>query len=156
MEINDPLKCTYLMLIWGIIFSFILYVTSDNDVFSFNIGPSEDRYFMAIHINSWFKWVLFALLIMVDKFINSISVDIIGNYINNNLHNENVRYLLYNRFNTFFIADLYSFYFNIRYIITLKLLISQIDYAILRAFTDVIATHYSISLHIKNKRRHEE
>ena len=151
-KLNEPLKCTYLLSIWGLIFSFILYISSDNNNFRLNFGPSEERYFMAIHINTWFKWILFGLLIMLDKFINSISVDIIGTWINNNLHNESVTYLTYNRLKTFFIADFYSFYFNIRYIITLKLLISQIDYAILRALTDVIATHYTVFLHIKDKK----
>lgn len=150
-NLNDPLKCTYIMLIWGFFFSSILYLTSDRN-FNINFGPSEDRFFMSIHINNWFKWTLFAILIMIDKFINSISVDIIGNWINNNLHNENIIKLKYSKITSYFISDVYSFYFNIRYIITLKLLISQIDYAILRAFTDVIATHYTVFLHIKNKK----
>lgn len=120
---------------------------------NFNIGPSEDRYFMSIHINNWYKWVLFALLIMMDKFINSVGVDIIGNWINNNLHNQNIRFLNYDKNICHLISNFYSFYFNIRYIMTLNLLISQIDYAILRVFSDVIATHYTVKINIANKEK---
>lgn len=152
LNVKDPLICTYILFSWGIIFSFILYITSEKNM-NFNIGPSEDRYFMSIHINNWYKWVLFALLIMMDKFINSVGVDIIGNWINNNLHNQNIRFLNYDKNICHLISNFYSFYFNIRYIMTLNLLISQIDYAILRVFSDVIATHYTVKINIANKEK---
>lgn len=149
--IKNPFYMTITMILWGILFTLILYLLS-NESLSFNFGPSDDRYFLSIKIDNWYKWSFISLLIMIDKFINSVCVDIIGSWISHTLHDHKTKFLPYNKNICYFISNVYSLYFNLRYIITLNLLISQVDYAILRAFSDVIATHYTTKIQINNKK----
>lgn len=146
---------TYFMILWGITFTGILYFLS-NEQINLNFGPSDDRFFLSIKIDNWLKWFFIGLLIMADKIINSISVDIIGSWISHTLQDHKTRILPYNRSTCHFISNVYSLYFNLRYIITLKLYTSQIDYAILRSFSDVVATHYTTSIQIRNKNYKED
>lgn len=141
---------TFLMLLWGCLFTLILYLLTDDGI-TLNFGPSEDRFFLSIQINTWYKWFFIGCLIMLDKIINSISVDIIGSWISHTLQDHKTYYLPYNKNTCHFISNVYSLYFNLRYILTLKLYTSQIDYAILRSLSDVFATHYTTSIQIKNK-----
>lgn len=143
------------MILWGMIFTSILYFLS-NDGISLSFGPSEDRYFLSIKIDNWSKWTFIGLLIMIDKIINSISVDIIGSWISHTLQDHKTKYLPYSKTICHLISNVYSLYFNLRYIITLKLYTSQVDYAILRSLSDVFATHYTTSIQIRNKKYKED
>lgn len=148
--IKNPLQMTFLMLLWGMLFTLILYLLTEEGI-TLNFGPSEDRFFLSIQINTWSKWFFIGGLIMIDKIINSISVDIIGSWISHTLQDHKTHYLPYKKNICHFISNVYSLYFNLRYILTLKLYTSQIDYAILRSLSDVIATHYTISMQIMDK-----
>lgn len=151
MNINDPRICISLLMTWGIIFSGIIYSLGDGNLM-FEYGPSEDRTFMSIKIDNWTVWSSIACLIMMDKFINSLAVDIIGSWISHTIYDHKNQVIPYTKTTCQIISCLYSFYFNLRYIITLKLIISQVDYGLLRVLSDVVATYYSTYLNIKNKK----
>lgn len=146
---------TIIMIFWGVLFTLILLYLSNESII-INFGPSDDRFFLSININTWTKWVFIGLLIMVDKIINSISVDIIGSWISHTLQDHKTKYLPYSKTVCHLISNIYSLYFNLRYIITLKLYTSQIDYAILRSLSDVVATHYTTHIQMKNKKYKED
>jgi len=146
---------TLLLVIWGVIFTLILFSLT-NEKINFIFGPSENRMFLSININTWQKWIIIALLVMIDKFINSLGVDIIGSWLSHTIADHKTTILPYSKNICYIISNVYSFYYNIRYIITLQLLISQIDFALLRVLSDVIATQYSTYLHIKEKKYKKE
>jgi hypothetical protein len=149
--VKDPRLCMALMLTWGAFFLFMIYYFNNNKI-DIKYGPYEGRTFLSIEIDSWGVWSFFAIIIMIDKFVNSISVDIIGSWLSNVVFDHKTEYLPYPTCICQTISSVYSFYFNLRYLITLQLLITQFDYSILRILADVIATYYSTSLHLKTKK----
>ena len=47
--IKNPLQMTFLMLLWGMLFTLILYLLTEEGI-TLNFGPSEDRFFLSIQI----------------------------------------------------------------------------------------------------------
>ena len=148
--LKDPRVCTGILVAWGGIFTGI-FLSLSNDEMKFKYGPEPDREFLSIQIDTWLKWTLIATLFMVDKFINSISADIIGSWISNTVMDHKTKEVPYSKSVCIAIADTYSAYFNLRFILTLHLLTTQFDFGILRVVADIVATHYSAYLHLKGK-----
>lgn len=149
--LKDPRVCTGVLVAWGMVFTGI-FLSLSNEEMKFKYGPESGREFLSIQIDTWFKWTLIASLFMVDKFINSISADIIGSWISHTVMDHKTEHVPYSKSVCIAIADTYSAYFNLRFILTLQLLTTQFDFGILRVVADVVATHYSAYLHLKEKK----
>ena len=155
MITKNPKVCMSILLLWGLLFFLIIYSLSESSI-SISFGPEEGRKFLSITIDTWYKWALIATLIMIDKFIITLSVDILGPWMSNYITSHHNKKLPYPKWICLLLSDLYSLYFNLRYIVTLQLLITQTDYSILRIFVDLLATHISTKMHLKDKEYKKE
>lgn len=141
-----------LLLAWGIFSSYIFNsMITDHDKLQIYFGPYEGRTFMNINIDNWNNWTIIAVIVTIDKFINSYSSDIIGPWITNVINDSKTREIPYSKLICTLITTFYYLYFNLKYIIMLHLIINQFDFAMLRIAADTVATIVTTNIHLKGK-----
>jgi len=149
---EDKRLTSLVMVIWLAI-SILIYTsctTIENNEF-LNTGPSNSTKIMGVVIDSWGKWYTVSVLAFVKTGMNEFIGDSIGPWIINTIQDAKTKTLPYNKNVCILIVETYTVYAHIMSIFGLALMLSQIDFLIVRVVADLIVTAYSLNRFMINK-----
>lgn len=125
-----------------------------------SMGPSEETIFMDMKLNTWFRWGCVAVFTFVSTSINDFASDSISPWIQNTLQDHKNKYLPYSKLTCWSISQFWSIYCSIMSVFSLFLMMSQVDFLIIRAFADTLVNSYTTwrFIHDKttNKQKYEK
>ena len=140
-------ECLILNVVLLCIIIFVI-ASQDNTGDSYiRLGPGPSLNIMAFHIDTWRRWFLtvFALSLfeMIDAFISETAM----NTVYNNIYNISIETI------TTFSSKTQL---QIRYILMIKISVTQIDFAIINIFVSRLVALKTIHMYISNKKFNTE
>lgn len=116
-----------------------------------SFGPSDHTFFMGIAIDSWRHWWWVAIFTFLSTAINDFVGDSIVPWIQNTVQDHKSRYLPYSKFTCWAITQTYSFYVCTMSVFSIFLLLSQLDFMIIRVVADFFVNMYTTYSFMRNK-----
>ena len=116
-----------------------------------SFGPSPGTKLMTLTIDTWGKWTLVAITSFVSTCISDFTGDALIPWITNCVQDYKARYLPYPKFTIYIILQLYSIYINIFSIFGISLMMSQIDFLIIRLVADLCINTLTTFYFMRNK-----
>jgi hypothetical protein len=116
-----------------------------------SFGPSEKTYFMSIQLNTWHRWAFVAIFTFVSTSINDFVGDSLVPFITNVLQDPKTKYLPYSKFTCWAITQILGIYSCTMSIFSIYLLMSQLDFMIIRMAADSFVNVYTMHRFMKNK-----
>jgi hypothetical protein len=149
-----------LMMCWLVIvlvgFSSIGLLHSD----FIRIGPSETTKIMSLTIRSWSDWFMVACASFLSSIVNDFFSDSLGPWFLNTVQDQKTRYLPYSKLTCYIILQLYSIYCAFMSVFSVGLLMSQVDFLLIRLSADLLVNSYTTFKFLRgkevNRRKYEE
>ena len=116
-----------------------------------NMGPSETTVFMGMKINTWNKWALVALYTFINTSINDFMSDAVSPWILNTITDHKTRFIPYPKLVCLFVTQVWSLYCNIMGVFSIFLIMSQIDFVLIRMTADLMVNAYTTTKFMRNK-----
>jgi len=117
----------------------------------FHVGPSEKTKLMALSLNSWTRWWMVAIASFVSTCINDFSSDSLIPFIQNCVQDHKTKYIPYSKWTIYVLLQLYSLYASFASVISISLMMSQIDFILIRLAADLLINSYTTWKFLKNK-----
>jgi hypothetical protein len=114
-------------------------------------GPSETTKIMTLTINSWHEWWMVACASFLSTCINDFFSDSLGPFFINTIQDHKTRYLPYSKTTCYIILQLWSTYCCLMSIFSIGLLMSQIDFLLIRLLADLIVNSFTTFKFLKFK-----
>lgn len=122
----------------------------ESDIVAF--GPSEHTFFMGIAINSWYRWTWVAIFTFLTTAINDFVGDSIVPWIQNTVQDHKTLWIPYSKFTCWAITQAYAIYSCTMSIFAIYLLMSQLDFMIIRMIADSLVNAYTTYRFLHHKR----
>jgi hypothetical protein len=116
-----------------------------------SFGPSPTTVFMNVTLDSWYKWSLVALFTVINTSINDFSGDALGPWMLNVLTDIKTRYIPYSKPTCVAITQAYTIYCSLMSIFTLHLILSQVDFVLIRLATDLTVSIWTQLRYLRHK-----
>jgi hypothetical protein len=116
-----------------------------------HVGPSEETVVMGIAINTWPKWYALAILAFLKTGMNEFVGASIDPWIINTVQDEKTNVLPYAKSTCLVIVLLYQIYGHIMSVFGIALLLSQVDFLLIRMVADTIVTTFAMNRFMANK-----
>jgi hypothetical protein len=157
---DDKRIAISLMMIWLVIvlvgFSSIGLLHSD----FIRVGPSETTKIMSLTIRTWSDWFMVACASFLSSIVNDFFSDSLGPWFLNTVQDQKTRYLPYSKLTCYIILQLYSIYCAFMSVFSVGLLMSQVDFLLIRLFADLLVNSYTTFKFLRgkevNRRKYEE
>jgi hypothetical protein len=117
-----------------------------------SFGPSIHTDFMGVGLHTWFRWWCVAIFTFVSTSINDFVGDAIVPWIQNTIQDHKARYIPYSKLTCWAITQSWSFYVCVMSIFSIYLMMSQIDFLIIRTVADFIVNAYTTHRFLRNKK----
>jgi hypothetical protein len=114
-------------------------------------GPSETTKIMTLTINSWHEWWMVACASFLSTCMNDFFSDALSPFFINTIQDHKTRYLPYSKTTCYVILQLWSTYCCLMSIFSIGLLMSQIDFLLIRLLADLIVNSFTTFKFLKNK-----
>jgi len=148
----DKRQTTILMLLWLTVAVTIYASCANIEENEFlHMGPSNSTKIMGVVIDSWAKWYTVSVLAFVKTGMNEFIGDSIGPWVINTIQDEKTKMLPYSKRVCILIVEMYTVYSHVMAVFGLALMLSQIDFLIVRVMADMIVTAYSLNRFMANK-----
>ena len=114
-------------------------------------GPSSTTKIMTLTIDSWHEWWMVACASFLSTCMNDFFSDSLGPFFINTIQDHKTRYLPYSKTTCYVILQLWSTYCCLMSIFSIGLLMSQIDFLLIRLLADLIVNSFTTFKFLKNK-----
>lgn len=114
-------------------------------------GPSNHTKFLTVTINTWTKWGMLSTATFLNTCISDFMSDAISPWIQNTIQDHKAKYLPYRKFTCYLICQLWTVYCSVMGIFNVFLLMSQIDFLLVRLLADLIVSTITIYKFTHNK-----
>jgi hypothetical protein len=114
-------------------------------------GPSATTKIMTLTINSWHEWWMVAIASFLSTCMNDFFSDSLSPFFINTIQDHKTRYLPYSKTTCYVILQLWSTYCCLMSIFSIGLLMSQIDFLLIRLLADLIVNTFTTFKFLKNK-----
>lgn len=108
-----------------------------------SFGPSPETFFMGLCLDSWYRWTWVAIFTFLSTAINDFVGDAVVPWIQNTIQDHKSHYIPYSKFTCWGITQCWSMYCSAMSVFSIYLLMSQIDFLIIRAFADSVVNLYT-------------
>ena len=132
-----------------VLFAFKSIGLFDTDFMRF--GPSPTTKLMTLTIDSWHEWWMVACASFLSTCMNDFFSDSLGPFFINTIQDHKTRYLPYSKTTCYIILQLWSTYCCLMSILSVGLLMSQIDFLLIRLLADLIVNSFTTFKFLKNK-----
>ena len=149
---EDKRLSAALLMVW---LSVVLYTFSHLGLFKtqfMSLGPSEQTYFMGVVLDTWGKWTLVAMFTFISTTINDFVGDSLVPFITNTIQDHKNHYLPYSKFTCWSITQTLSVYSCTMSIFSIYLLMSQLDFMLIRMLADSVVNIYTMHRFMRNKK----
>lgn len=107
------------------------------------IGPSPTTKIMTLTIDTWHEWVMVAVASFTSTCFNDFFSDSLSPFFLNTIQDQKTRYLPYSKFTCYVILQLWSIYCALMSIFSVGLLMSQIDFLLIRLAADLMVNTFT-------------
>ena len=125
-----------------------------------HIGPSENTKIMSLTIDTWHDWGMVAAASFLSAIVNDFFSDSLGPWFLNTVQDQKTSYLPYSKGTCHVSLQLYSVYCSFMSVFSVGLLMSQIDFLIVRLSADLLVNTYTTFKFLRgkevNRRKYEE
>jgi hypothetical protein len=148
---DDKRLTTVLMLgcLFTVVFVFAFSGVENNKFL--HVGPSEHTVVMGFVVDTWYKWNVLCSFAFISTCLNDFIFLSINPWILNTIQDEKTHVLPYPKWVCLFITQTKSFYAHVMSIFGLALLLSQIDFFIIRTFVDILVGTFATIKYMEKK-----
>lgn len=114
-------------------------------------GPSNHTKFMTVTIDTWQKWSMLSTATFMNTFITDFMADAISPWIQNTIQDHKTKYLPYRKFTCYSICQMWTVYCSVMGIFNVSLMMSQIDFLVIRLVSDLLVSTITIYKFIRHK-----
>jgi hypothetical protein len=114
-------------------------------------GPSATTRIMTITIDTWHEWWLVAGASFLSTCMNDFFSDALSPFFINTIQDHKTKYLPYSKITCYVILQLWSTYCCLMSIFSIGLLMSQIDFLLIRMVADLLVNSFTTFKFLKNK-----
>ena len=115
------------------------------------MGPSDHTVFMSVVLNTWKRWGFVAMYTVVSAMISDFSGDSLGPFFTNIIMDHKTKYIPYPKSTCILICQAYTIYATLMSVIGLHLMLSQIDFVLIRLLTDLCVNVWTQSRLLRHK-----
>jgi len=98
---------------------------------------------MTITIDTWDEWTMVAVASFTSTCFNDFFSDSLSPFFVNTIQDQKTRYLPYSKFTCYIILQLWSIYCGLMSIFSIGLLMSQIDFLLIRLLADLMVNTFT-------------
>lgn len=154
-QLFEDKRLTCILMMGWLIIVLIIYAFSgatDHHGQFLHVGPSAETVVMGVVIDTWRKWYVLAGLAFLKTAMNEFVAASINPWIINTIQDEKTSTLPYPKFVCLLITQLYTVYSHIMSVFGIALLLSQVDFLLLRILADLIVTTFAMYRFMLHKR----
>lgn len=118
-------------------------------------GPSEHTHFGGFCIDDWTKWTSMALFSFLNTGINEFLGSALVPFFTNTIEDHKTKYIPYSKGMCIIISQTHTIYCHVMGVFGIFLMLSQIDFLMIRLAADLIVNHYTVTMFLKNKETSE-
>ena len=107
------------------------------------LGPSETTKIMTITIRTWNEWSMVAVASFTSTCFNDFFSDSLSPFFLNTIQDQKTKYLPYSKMTCYIILQLWSVYCALMSIFSVGLLMSQIDFLLIRLVADLMVNTFT-------------
>jgi len=149
---NDRRIVTFLLALWTLICAVTFYVIMAVDKSPFlSFGPNEHTRLFGVALDSWGKWWCVAIYTFFSTAIAAFASDSLSPFILNTIQDHKTIYIPYSKWTCLFIIQVYTCYAVVVTIIGLFVALTQIDFTLIRLFSDLIVNHITTAYFLRGK-----
>lgn len=115
------------------------------------IGPSSHTTFMTVTIDTWGKWCMLSVATFLNACIADFMGDAIVPWIQNTVQDHKTKYIPYRKITCYCICQLWAVYCGVMSVLNVSLVMSQVDFVLMRLFADLLVNQITINKFIKHK-----
>ena len=149
---DDKRIAVFVLLSWLLLVLGVFKTMGLFDTRFMTFGPSPDTLFMGVALDSWDRWWLVAVFTFLNSSVNDFMSDALSTWILNTITDHKNQYLPYSKAQCLAIAQAWGFYVNIMSIIGLFLVLTQVDFVVIRVCADLFVNTYTNLKFMKHKR----
>lgn len=148
---NDKRLTALVLVIWSAIMLVIFFSLGVMHSAFFRFGPSPSLHFMSIKVDTWEEWTLLALYCCVDTLIKSFGHDSLVPWLTTALADQKSKTLPYSKSVCLLVMETYYAYVHFSYVFKFFLSLTQFDFVIIAAVSDMAMKVYSYSSYMADK-----
>jgi hypothetical protein len=114
-------------------------------------GPSSTTKIMTLTIQTWHDWWLVAMASFLSTCVNDFFGDSLSPFFLNTIQDHKTKYLPYSKTTCYIILQLWSTYCCLMSIFSVGLLMSQIDFLLIRLIADLMVNTFTTFKFLKGK-----
>jgi hypothetical protein len=107
------------------------------------LGPSPTTKIMSITIDTWHEWSMVAIASFTSTCFNDFFSDSLTPFFLNTVQDQKTKYLPYSKLTCYVILQLWSVYCGLMSIFSVGLLMSQIDFLLIRLAADLMVNTFT-------------
>jgi len=148
---DDKRIAITLLMIWLVILlvSFNTIGLFHSDFMRF--GPSENTKIMSLTIRTWDDWILVTCASFFSTCVNDFFSDALAPFFTNTIQDHKTKYLPYSKTTCYIILQLYSAYCCLMSVFSVGLLMSQIDFLLIRLAADLFVNTFTTFKFLRSK-----
>lgn len=148
---DDKRVAITILMVWLVIvlFSFNTIGLFHSDFMRF--GPSKTTKIMTITIETWHDWWMVAMASFLSTCVNDFFGDSLSPFFLNTIQDHKTKYLPYSKTTCYVILQLWSTYCCLMSIFSVGLLMSQIDFLLIRLIADLAVNTFTTFKFLRGK-----
>ena len=148
---NDKRLTSLILVVWSIVMFSIFFSLGVFQSNFFRFGPSNSLKFMTIVIDTTEEWALLAVYCCLDTLVKSFGHDAMVPWLNHTLSDPKSKTLPYSRGMCLLDMETYFAYVHFSYIFKFFLSLTQFDFVLIAALSDMLMKVYSYSSYMEQK-----
>jgi len=148
----DLQRVSILMIIWLIIVIFIMIeigIFSNNEFVAF--GPRESLSFMKVPINTYYKYNMLIVMIILHTFITDFIADSLSPHVLNVVQDPKTKYIPHKPYVYIGVTTFWALYCSITQLFVIFIAFAQLDLLLVRLASDICANFLTTSLYLHGK-----
>lgn len=115
------------------------------------LGPSPTTKIMTLTIDTWDRWMMVAVASFTSTCFNDFFSDSLTPFFLNTIQDQKTKYLPYTKTTCYIILQLWSVYCSLMSIFSVGLLMSQVDFLLIRLTAELIVNSYTTFKFLQGK-----
>jgi len=148
---NDKRYTAAVLVVWSAVMLSIFFALGVLHSSFFRFGPGPDLKFMSIKIDTIEEWGLLAIYCCVDTMIKSFGHDAVIPWVNHTVSDPKCTMLPYSKATCLIIIEIYFSYVHLSHVFKFFLTLTQIDFILISAVSDLGIKIYSYTAYMQNK-----
>ena len=148
---HDKRLTALILVIWSLVMLVIFFSLGVLHSNFFRFGPSPKLLFMSIAVDTTEKWALLACYCGVDTLVKSFGHDSVVVWLTHTLTDPKTKTLPYSKPTCLLVMEIYYGYVHLSYVFKFFLSLSQFDFVLIAAISDMAMKVYSYSSYMAPK-----